>query len=160
MKKPVFTVYRGQIMATYAINDRKEHTDQLHIINSLLSTLDAYMASFFLHSVAAKEGFERVLFQVETNVRKRSRPYAEYNETKQFWTIHWKLISDNFKKDDEAYVGASKRRTLKNYFNELPNDLTETSVENIEAIFSYFLDLHPIEPKLKGETADSMIPRF
>ncbi|CAF1570699.1 unnamed protein product [Didymodactylos carnosus] len=167
-EEPLFTVYRGQWMSTYEINYRKEHTDLCHINNSLLSTsLDKAAASSFLGSPETKEGLERVLFKIEIDVRKRSRPYAdisqrshfkgeaevlfmvgtrfkqknaEYDETMKVWIITWELISDNFKKDDESYAGGSKRRTLKNYFNELPTDLIGVSLFNINVLHIVDID--------------------
>ncbi|CAF1036125.1 unnamed protein product [Didymodactylos carnosus] len=131
--EPRINVYRGQIMSRKEINEL--NSDFNIINNGLLSTSpDRQLALFFLPEADQMEdsSYERVLFEIEIDIRRQSRPYADishlsqfsgeleilfmmgtpfkivrqngisYDENEKLWTVKLQLTRDEFLVDDRV----------------------------------------------------------
>ncbi|CAF0849017.1 unnamed protein product [Didymodactylos carnosus] len=172
LENPVFNVYRGQLMSRNEIQQLKYNGYILN--NSFLSTtFERSLASVFLNSSAEPEDeFQNILFEIEIDIREKSRPYADisnlsqfaneseilfmigtefhiddmsYDENEKTWIVRLKLTHDDDgdKKCNKNFESITKR-TLMDCVNLLDDyEITDAAVEEIDTIFNELIALFP-----------------
>lgn len=194
---PIIKVYRGQIMSRNEIAtldgilDTEMRDDRINTFLAattfLSTTLDRDVATAFLmRSTTSDDQIQGVLFEIDLDLRLKSRPYAaishlsyitdesevlfvigcvfklyyiRYDENEKIWICKLKLINDFDYNDVKEYESTSERRTLKTCVTVLLHDVKSTSFHQAIKIFDMLIQLFPLEKWISAAKFHFLLPK-
>ncbi|CAF3887620.1 unnamed protein product [Rotaria sp. Silwood1] len=87
-KEKTLTLYRSQVISEFELNQLLQaNTGELIAINSFMSTWNDRMKAIDFHKEQHHVGLKHILFEIEVDYTKKSRPFAQINRKEQDLTL-------------------------------------------------------------------------